>query len=143
MNPQGVRDAIASGLAARGAWSDVDVFAYPAGDRAERTSVFELGKIADGSIQLDTLGGAVLSDYLIEAQLVLPGTGALESDFATSETQAVTLIGDIELWLIAVKHGKAAGVDSLDVLELARFELTPLADGGTAAELTFAVSEVA
>ena len=42
-----------------------------------------------------------------------------------------------------VPGGKAAGVDSLDVLELARFELTPLADGGTAAELTFAVSEVA
>lgn len=142
MNPQAVRDAIKTGLDARPAWDNIDIWSYPAGAFQERKGTFELGAVTDGADDLiDLAGDSVGSAYNLQARITLFGVSASETDFGTVETAMVALKNDIRTWLGTVNHGKGLGVASVDALRLVRWEWGFEADGTCVAELLFGVQE--
>jgi hypothetical protein len=143
MNPKAVRAAIKTGLDARPAWDAVEIFAYPAGGRVTKKHTFELSHIRDGSAeQLDLAGSEIAHDYIIDAQILYRGdAGAKDSNYAETETAALALLADLEAWLDVVKHGKALGVATCDVLEMVTWNLTFTDLNEVVIELALAVTE--
>lgn len=143
MNPQAIREAIKDGLDARAAWDDTQMFAYPAGDKVTKSRLFQLFGIRDGNAaMLDLSGLSISHQYILEGRItVLGGTGAKDSHFATNEATALALLADMELWLVAVDHGKTLGVATCDVLELIRWNATPGVDGSCVIDVDLAISE--
>ena len=136
-----IRTAIITGLAAREAWNDVTLFKYPAGDRAERPSGFELGSIESAEHEDITLAGTThQASYTLNGDLWVSGAGAEDADFATVEAAALTLLQDLQAWIVSVDHGKSAGVDTLDILDLVSWELNFTA--APAAVIEFALNVV-
>ncbi len=143
MNPQAIRDAVKTGLDARPAWDDTQMFAYPAGDINTNSQRFQLFGIEDGgAAMLDISGQYIAHEYILEGRIIIPGgTGAKDSHYAANETAALALLADLESWLVAVDHGKSLGVATCDVLELARWNLTPGVDGSCTIDLDLAIAE--
>lgn len=138
-----LRAAIVAGLSGRPAFTDVDLFAYPASGFAERGAGFELGPIRAAAS--DDVDFAAL-DHLVEYELLgmvwAADSGADDEDFTAAETEAIGMLRDLQAWLVSVDHGKTlAGVD-VDYVELASWEESLTAEPGAVFDFVLAVREV-
>lgn len=128
-----LRSAIITGLSGRAKWSGIDLFAYPAGDLAERESGFFLAS-ARATPEEVTLEGDPLVNWTIEGGLWIGGTGITDTDYAAVEQRVEELITDLDVWFASTGHGKT--LTGIDQLYLDSFEIGFDADGGAFVDLT-------
>lgn len=121
-----VRSAIVTELAARPAWTGVDLFRYPAGRFADAANGFTLGaaeRVEPDDDTLDIAGELVV--WRINGFVWQSGAGDTEDAYATVEDAVLDLFDDFETWLGTVGYGKTLTLSegAVDELRVERYEV--------------------
>lgn len=127
MSPAAIRKAIEAGLNARGAWSNVTVFRYPAGDLAESSNGFALSDIANvESVDTGMAGETHQVTYQLNGGLWVEDVGSDDDDYETVESAAIALIDDLQAWIVSIRHRPAdiTSGEELGLIELESWDLT-------------------